>query len=162
MGASGKIESCSSSVNVIGDGIIGGIVGNVDAYNASSTTRAILACSNTGNIELYNGEGAFENCAGGIAGRVSNTLIQNCVNTGRIAWIDVKINSETLNPCLGGIIGYAMSDCLMIGCSSTGTHAVGELQNPYKYGGFLGIGQKKHNQQQYAFAVSSGLIGCEI
>lgn len=162
LGASGKIESCSSSVNVIGDGIIGGIVGNIDAYNASSTTRAILGCSNTGNIELYNGEGAFENCAGGIAGRASNTLIQNCVNTGRIAWVDVKINSETLNPCLGGIIGYAVSDCLMVGCSSTGTHAVGELQNPYKYGGFLGIGQKKHNQQQYAFTVSSGLIGCEI
>lgn len=118
--ADAKFENCYNAGTVVGEWIVGGIVG----YQFSSCS--IINCYNRGDVICKASESYP--CVGGIVGYGSHLEIESCVNLGEITGkaevggIAGRVSSPgTISNCInkgtirgtnevGGILGYALSD----------------------------------------------------
>ncbi len=145
------IQSCVNNGSISGYGYVGGIAGQAD----SNGDFQIYQCTNYGTINLYWGQGALENCAGGIVG-YSYINVINCKNYATIYWKGADSNSQELRPCLGRLIGYNSSGFNYTTISNAiGSVNVGSLKI-VKYGIF---NSKKYDQTQNCSTSANAVVG---
>jgi uncharacterized repeat protein (TIGR02543 family) len=138
--ASGSIYSCTSNVQIGGNGDMGGIAGYTDSatlYNCNVTDSV---------ISLYV---AYVNrSVGGIIGCAANNttiLISNVIGT-VIKFIGYGgLAGEKLVPSMGIIVGHLNKSVLYMGNMSGSYIDTGSLTSSFKYGLFNLF---KHNQKQ--------------
>lgn len=108
--SNGLIENCRNYADVLGYSCwVGGIVGQM---NKGSITRN---CYNAGHIIS-----CYAN-AGGIAGAVTTSTVENCVNTGDVDILDYVTNYNTQRQRAGGIAGGTTSGGVYRNCVNFGT-----------------------------------------
>ncbi len=160
----GNVISCVSYADIFGKGDIGGVSGTNHGGNISSST-------NNGELNYW-----YENinrCVGGITGYFNGGTISNCRNQSPIKCVNGGFGDDTnIYPAIGQIIGRKVSGTNYgntFGCNpnynGTGYEDYegcfvdqGKLHS-FNYGGFIGIGQKHHNQAMYVKNEEIGQIG---
>ena len=100
----GKIEDCTVSGSVIGEGYVGGIAGNQEGGNISG-------CKNHSNVQANNTAAS----AGGVAGNAENCAISDCYNYGTIT-----ATGFTGDVAAGGIVGQTGFGAKISGCHNSG------------------------------------------
>ena len=116
-----NIDNCYNVGSVIGESMIGGIIGSVNSDNT------INNCYNTGSV-ITNAT-KFGKLCGGIAGTVNgeNNIISNCYNEG-------KIGSDN-GSAAGGILGrISGKNQRLFNC-----YNYGEVKSPQRTGGIIGM-----------------------
>lgn len=94
----GRIENSRSSLTIKGSYISGGIIG--------SNTISVISCRFTGWI-IYASQYSDHDIAGGIAGIVDDGgVVRDCTNWGLMEVGIRNWNSKTLQPYMGGLVGY--------------------------------------------------------
>jgi hypothetical protein len=114
----GTISACSSSVEVKGEKVIGGIAGyNSGTVSGCSNTGAVSGNITVGGVAGYNTDGTIACCynrgavsatdyyAGGVAGYLNSGTIAGCYNTGTI--------SGSSSSSIGGILGEYIAGTLV-------------------------------------------------
>ncbi|MDR3263537.1 MAG: hypothetical protein LBT30_04430 [Clostridiales bacterium] len=151
----GTVKNCIASVTLYGNGDMGTIVG----YASGSL---IYGCkSNTSLIKFVV---QYDNrSAGGILGSGDNATIEQCNIYNTIIRYEGAggISEEDLRPHIGCIVGCLNGGAILsVGKDSLSyiVLAVG-LNSNYKYGGFLGIGQKTNDQTVFVGKGPWGVYG---
>ncbi|MEM1485513.1 carboxypeptidase regulatory-like domain-containing protein [Oscillospiraceae bacterium PP1C4] len=102
---SSTVEQCFNTGNVLGQGFVGGVVGQAYEKNGVSLVQN---CYNTGSIT---GQANM----GGVVGLSSNTTtVQNCYSTGNVTGSGLEV---------GGVVGRSS------GSSDTGSSVISNVQN---------------------------------
>jgi len=144
-----NIQSCVNNGSVSGYGYVGGIAGQA----GSNGDFQVYQCTNYGTVNLYLGQGALENCAGGIVG-YSYIDVMSCKNYATVYWKGPDSDSRDLRPCLGKLIGYNSAGYTY----TTNSNAIGGIDigslKIVKYGFF-----KKYDQAQNCSTGNNAVVG---
>lgn len=159
------IENCENYVDILGDSMVGGIVGEImeNDYMVTKTLSAVKNCINYGKIRAITETAVYEDAMyyGGIAGR-NNGIVSGCINYGSVTAVDPDCKY------VGGIAGYgylpykdgagpnaeaeyvAFENCSNYG-SITGTYGVGGIVGQYSL--------KIRNCHNYADIIGESAVG---
>lgn len=144
MSENGSITDCivSSNVTIKGTYIIGGIVGTSTGDVKASTFYGKIEY--TGRCEITE-DVVYEARIGGITGTLDDRgTVEESRFAGSIVVSFADKNDETLQPCIGGIVGLIYSG-EQTGNSVSGSFDLSNLNEDVRYG-FLWL--SKHNQKE--------------
>ena len=149
-----QINDCTSSANISGSFIVGGIAGwTVNSY--------ISNCTNTGSITSVVNDRDFwkstdddgvekENAAssvGGIVGSIAGGSVKNCNNRGAItATNSSKPDNRMSSMGIGGIVGWVRQNAIINSCNNFGN--INSVKYGDKYGNYVGgvVGSTNYGQ----------------
>ena len=149
-----QINDCTSSANISGSFIVGGIAGwTVNSY--------ISNCTNTGSITSVVNDGDYwtstdddgvekENAAssvGGIVGSIAGGSVKNCNNRGAItATNSSKPDNRMSSMGIGGIVGWVRQNVIINSCNNFGN--INSVKYGDKYGNYVGgvVGSTNYGQ----------------
>ena len=142
----GDISKCINYSEIFGKGDVAGISG-------TNHGGSITYCINYALMNYWYQE--TNRCVSGIVGYSKGGTIRHCNNYGNIAYVNgTTPNDKEIYPAMAQIIGRKVEgENNNNGCY--GSVDKGTLHE-FKYGGFIGIGKKTHDQAKY---VSSDEIG---
>ena len=138
----GSISYCHNEATLSGSEYVGGIVG----YMQPTNDCEILICTNSGSIT------AVYSFCGGIAGRIWNTNLSGCINTGAVAGKEG----------VGGIVGVAISSTItsnlnLASVSATNNNDLGGIA-----GAAIDANTFRNNYYAGACATTGGIDGEDV
>ena len=149
-----QINDCTSSANISGSFIVGGIAGwTVNSY--------ISNCTNTGSITSVVNDGDYwtstdddgvekENAAssvGGIVGSIAGGSVKNCNNEGTInATNSSNTDNRMASMGIGGIVGWVRQNTIINSCNNFGS--INSVKDGAKYGNYVSgvVGSTNYGQ----------------
>ena len=153
-----QINDCTSSANISGSFIVGGIAGwTVNSY--------ISNCTNTGTVTSKVKAEDFwtstdddgvekENAAssvGGIVGSIAGGSVKNCNNEGAInATNESNTDNRMASMGIGGVIGWVRQNAIINSCNNFGNinSVKDEVKDGAKYGNYVSgiVGSTNYGQ----------------
>lgn len=143
-----SIQDCGSAGNIRAEGYLADAAGIVGYINISGTQNIIANCYNTADVSHY-AESSGLSSSAGIAAYISDTMVSDCYNIGKIS-ADNSINNNA-----GGIAGENNN----ILCSFNHCYNTGLVTGAARCGGIIGHTRGSADSLSYCYYLDNTQSG---